>query len=245
VAARGYLIGAIALTACTVLSMASTVLLHAAAFIMVFPLTVLFVTIRFGLGPALFTAVLGVLVFDFVYVPPPLAFALPDLKSGLTLSVMVLVAAAASSMAEQMRRQTERAKLQAEIERLRNALLSALSHDLRTPISTLIGASTALCEGNLAPAEQREFSSIVATEASRLNRLVTNLLELTRLESGRVSPRPSPHAIDEVIGSSLRRLEVELAGRHVRTEVPESTPFVPFDPVRRGCRIFRQARCPG
>jgi two-component system sensor histidine kinase KdpD len=77
------------------------------------------------------TAVGGVLAFDFVFVPPAMAFALPDLKDGLTLVVMVSVAAVASVLAEKLRRQARSARRQAEVEGLRNALLSALSHDLR------------------------------------------------------------------------------------------------------------------
>jgi two-component system, OmpR family, sensor histidine kinase KdpD len=206
-------------------------ILHAAAFIMGFPLGVLVVTARFGIGPAVLTAACGVLVFDFVYVPPAMAFALPDLKDGLTLAVMIAVAAVASVLAEQLRRQVQNARRHAEIESLRNALLSALSHDLRTPLTSLVGASTALHEDRLDPAERQQFSRLVAEEATRLNRLVGNLLELTRLESGRLSSKPSLQAIDEVIGASLCRLERQLLDRSVRTDVPEATPLASFDPV--------------
>jgi two-component system, OmpR family, sensor histidine kinase KdpD len=155
----------------------------------------------------------------------------PDAKDGLTLVVMIAVAAVATALAEQLRRQVQSARRQAEIEGLRNALLSALSHDLRTPLTALVGASTALHEGHLDPHDRREFSRMVAEEAIRLNRLVANLLDLTRLESGCVSAKPTPQAIEEVIGSALCRLERQLVGRLVRTDVPEHIPLAPFDPV--------------
>jgi two-component system, OmpR family, sensor histidine kinase KdpD len=219
------------LALCTFLSVAGAPILHAAAFIMVFPLAVLVVTVRFGVGPAVLTAVGGVLAFDFVFVPPAMAFALPDLKDGLTLAVMVVVAAVASVLAERLRRQVQEARRQAEIESLRNALLSALSHDLRTPLTALVGAGTALNDDRLDPHERREFSRLVADEATRLNRLVANLLELTRLESGRVSAKLTPQSIDEMIGSALCRLEQRLCGHPLRTDVPEAIPLASFDPV--------------
>jgi K+-sensing histidine kinase KdpD len=228
---RGYAVGLGVVTLCTFLSVAGAPILHTAAFIMVFPLGVLVVAARFGVGPAVLTAVGGVLAFDYVFVPPAMAFAVPDAKDGLTLVVMVAVAAVATALAEQLRRRAQNARRHAEIESLRNALLSALSHDLRTPLTALVGASTALHEDCLDPHERREFSRMVAEEAMRLNRLVGNLLELTRLESGCVTTKPTPQAIEEVIGSALCRLDGQLVGRLVRTDVPEAIPLAPFDPV--------------
>jgi K+-sensing histidine kinase KdpD len=225
---RGYLAGLAVVATCTVVSMA---MLHTALFIMLFPLGVLVVTARFGIGPAVLTAVVGVLVFDFVFVPPAMAFSVADPKDVLTLAVMIAVAAVAGVLAERLRRQIRDARRQTEIEQLRNTLLSALSHDLRTPLNALVGASNALCENRLEPGERREFSHMVAAEAGRLNRLVGNLLDLTRLESGRVSAKLTPQAIDEVIGSALCRLERRLQGRQVRTNVPEAIPFASFEPV--------------
>ena len=114
---------------------------------------------------------------------------------------------------------------------MRNALLSALSHDLRTPLTVLVGASSALCEERLDEHQRRQFSRMVADEARRLNRLVGNLLELTRLESGRVQVKQTAQAIEEVIGSALCRLERQLEGRMVRTLVEDDVPLAFFDPV--------------
>jgi K+-sensing histidine kinase KdpD len=229
-AVRGYLAGAAIVLLCTLLALAGAPV-EIAAFMMAFPLAVLMITARFGIGPAMFTSVVGVFMFDYVFVPPAFAFSVPNLKDGLTLAIMVAVAVVASVLAERLRRQAQHARRQAEIERLRNALLSALSHDLRTPLNALVGASQALFEERLDAAERREFSRMVAVEATRLNRLVGNLLELTRLESGQVNVELAPQAIDEVIGSALCRLEHRLQDRPLRTDVPEEVPLVAFDPV--------------
>lgn len=227
----GYGAGVAVVVICVALSLVGARVLQIADLVMIFPLGVLAVSVRFGIGPAIFTAVTAVLAFDFLFVPPTLTLAIPDVRSGLTLGMMLLVAVVSCVLAEQLRRQAEQARRQTEVERLRNALLSALSHDLRTPLTALVGASTALYEDKLDGRERREFARMVAEEATRLNRLVGNLLELTRLESGTVTAKRAIQAIDEVIGSALCRLERQLAGRHVRTFVPEEIPLIAFDPV--------------
>lgn len=225
---RGYLAGLGVIAICTFVSIAGAAVLQTTAFAMVFPLAVLLVTVRFGVGPAVLTAVVGVFVFDYVVLPPALEFTVPNLRDGLTLVVMLAVAGVAGVLAEQLRRQVRLARRQAGVERLRNALLSSLSHDLRTPLSTLVGLSTALCEDRFEQHERRELTRVVADEAARLRRLVDALLELTRIENGR-SRVQSLEAIDEVIGSALRRLQRQLEGRPVRTKVPEDVPLVGFD----------------
>lgn len=227
----GYSAGVAVVAICVALSLVGARVLQIADLVMIFPLGVLSVSVRFGIGPAIFTAVTAVLAFDFLFVPPTLTLAIPDVRSALTLGTMLLVAIVSCVLAEQLRRQVEQARRQTEVERLRNALLSALSHDLRTPLTALVGASTALYEDKLDGRERREFARMVVEEATRLNRLVGNLLELTRLESGQVAAKRALQAIDEVIGSALCRLERQLEGRHVRTFVPEEIPLIAFDPV--------------
>jgi K+-sensing histidine kinase KdpD len=223
---RGYAAAAAVLLLCTVLSLA-----HPTAFVIALPVGVLAITARFGVGPAVFMAASGVLVFDFVFVPPAFEFDMLSFKDGLTVAVMLAVAAVAAVLAEQLRRQAQQARRQAEVEHLRNALLSALSHDLKTPLTALVGAGNALYEDRLDPRERREFARMITEEAARLSHLVRNLLELTRLEAGSSIAKPAPQAIDEVIGAVLYRLEGPLAGYPVKTDVPEDVPLVPFDPI--------------
>ncbi len=176
-------------------------------------------------------AAMGVLIFDFVFIPPPLEFTMPSLRDDLELGVMLAVAAIASVLAERLRQQLDLARRQADLEGLRNALLSGLSHDLRTPLAALVGAGAALHEANLDPIHRREFSRIVAEEASRLDRLVNHLLKLTRLEAGGLNTKPEAQAIDETIGAALCHLERQLGRRTIRTHAPEEVPLTSFDPV--------------
>jgi two-component system sensor histidine kinase KdpD len=124
----------------------------------------------------------------------------------------------------------QRAQLEVKTERLRNALLSSVSHDLRTPLGVIKGAVTALIDGaSMSPARQRENLETISAEASRLNRLVRNLLDVTSLEAGTVRVRKEWQPLEEVIGVALNRLEEQLEGRSVRVGIEPEAALVPFD----------------
>ena len=126
--------------------------------------------------------------------------------------------------------EAQAAQLRIETERLRSSLLSSVSHDLRTPLAAITGsASTMLESGRELPAAvQRELLQTIREEAERLNRLVQNLLEMTRLEAG-VEVRKEWRALEEVVGAALSRLELTLRDRPVRTEVAKDLPLVAMD----------------
>jgi two-component system sensor histidine kinase KdpD len=123
-----------------------------------------------------------------------------------------------------------RARLAAEAEGMRSALLSSVSHDLRTPLAAIQGAATSLRDDDTLAADvRRELAATIAEESERLNRLVTNLLDMTRLESGAVELRRGWSSIEELVGSALGRLEPALAGRPVLADVPKDLPLVALD----------------
>ena len=130
-------------------------------------------------------------------------------------------------------REAQDAEVRVETERLRNSLLSSVSHDLRTPLATITGAVSAILDAPtpLAAVTQRELLQSVHEEAERLNRLVQNLLEMTRLESGTLQLRKELHPPEEVIGAALGRLGKRLADRRVTTKVPPDLPLTPMDDV--------------
>jgi two-component system sensor histidine kinase KdpD len=127
--------------------------------------------------------------------------------------------------------EARRARLRAETEQLRNSLLSSVSHDLRTPLGVVTGATSALLDehGPKDPAVRRELLQTAHEEALRLNRLVRNLLDMTRLEAGALKVRKELQPVEEVVGAALTRMEDRLQGREVRTEIPGDLPLVPFD----------------
>ncbi len=120
-----------------------------------------------------------------------------------------------------------------ETERLRNSLLSSVSHDLRTPLATITGAVSTILENGsrLDEPTRRELLESVRDEGERLNRLVQNLLEMTRLESGALELKRDWHSLEEVIGAALGRIGKRLGTRRVTTRVPPELPLVPMDDV--------------
>src|SRR5262245_58042947 len=129
--------------------------------------------------------------------------------------------------------EAQHAQVRIETERLRNSLLSSVSHDLRTPLATIKGAATSMLDNGatLDARTRKELLESVREESDRLNRLVQNLLEMTRLESGALQLRKEWHPLEEVVGAALSRLGKELADRRVDTQVPRDLPLVPIDDV--------------
>jgi two-component system sensor histidine kinase KdpD len=124
------------------------------------------------------------------------------------------------------------ARLAAESERLRSTLLSSVSHDLRTPLAAITGAASGmLVEPPPAAEMNRELASTVLDEAQRLNRLVGNLLDMTRLEAGTLEPKRDWHSLEELIGSALARVEGYAPGARFAAEIAPDLPLVPIDAV--------------
>ena len=125
------------------------------------------------------------------------------------------------------------AQVDTEKERLRSLLLSSVSHDLRTPLAAIIGSASSLLESgaSLTVGKARELLENIQSEGKWLARLVSNMIETTRLESGAVQLHKEPGSIEEIVGSALGRLEESLAGRKVATRLAADLPLVPMDSV--------------
>jgi two-component system, OmpR family, sensor histidine kinase KdpD len=124
------------------------------------------------------------------------------------------------------------ATLAIESERLRNSLLSAVSHDVRTPLTAIIGFSSTLVSANALPDETRhELALAIQDAAIRMSRLVTNLLDMARLHAGAIQLNRQWQMLEEVVGSALAELSSTLAGLRVEVSVPASLPLLSFDAV--------------
>ena len=124
------------------------------------------------------------------------------------------------------------ATVQIESERLRNSLLSALSHDLRTPLAALYGlADTLVGSAPPLPPQPLEIARSMATEVRRMNAMVSNLLDMARLQSGAVQLKREWQPIEEVVGTALQSVGAALVDRTVRTELAPGLPLVDIDAV--------------
>jgi two-component system sensor histidine kinase KdpD len=133
-----------------------------------------------------------------------------------------------SMLAEESREAWERV----EAEFLRNTLLSGVSHDLRTPLAAITGSASSLAETDtLSDETRRELARDIVGESERMERLITNLLDMTRLESSGFSLRKEWHAVDEMVGAAIRGAQKRLGDRAVTTQLPADLPLVFVDAV--------------
>jgi two-component system sensor histidine kinase KdpD len=127
----------------------------------------------------------------------------------------------------------EAARLAAETERLRSALLSSLSHDLRTPLVSILGASTSLIkyQDDLSKGDRNELAHTIQDEAERLNRFVQNLLDMTRLGSGSMKPNADWADLSDIVRAAVERAAKLLKRRQVRIDIDPAIPLLNVDSV--------------
>jgi two-component system sensor histidine kinase KdpD len=207
---------------------------------MLFPLAVLFAAIRLGRGPAVFAAFLSVALFDFFFVHPHFTLAVSDLQYLLTFAVLLAVALTTAELVARLRRErdsaearaeeTAQARLAVESERLRNTLLTSLSHDLRTPLTALAGLAESLpLAGPPLPPAQAELAEAIRAEALRTHALARDLLDLARLQSE--TPRLALDwlAVDELVGSALQARAHALRGHTLTLALAADLPLLHAD----------------
>ena len=141
--------------------------------------------------------------------------------------------AALSLEVDRLTEEAQRQQVQIGTERFRNALLSSVSHDLRTPLAAITGAASSLLDSTnpLPEPNRQEMLLTIYEEAEKLGQQVGNLLEMTRLEAGTLSVRKELQPLEETIGSACQRLENLLRDRQVRIAIPPDLPLVPADAV--------------
>lgn len=129
--------------------------------------------------------------------------------------------------------QARSTQLQMEAERLRNSLLSAISHDLRTPLATIIGSGSAIVqsEGKLKPKDNLDLGQGIVDEATRMSNLVNNILDMAKLEAGVLELNKQWHPLEEIIGTVLTLLHSQLTGRPIKVSLPEGIPMILADSV--------------
>src|SRR5262249_50557217 len=127
----------------------------------------------------------------------------------------------------------DKTKRTVEADRLRSALLTSISHDLKTPLAAVLGAAGTLRSLSSA-LDERAKADLVATvidESERLNRFIANLLDMTKLESGAIVPNSALHDVGELVGTALERTSKILAQHRVEVELADDLPMVEIDPV--------------
>ena len=131
---------------------------------------------------------------------------------------------------DQLAIEAAEARIEAEAEQVRSALLSSVSHDLKTPLAAIAGASSSLLAVNsIDDATRRQLLETVADEALRLNRLLENILQMSKLDAGAAAPNKEWHVLEELVGSALHRVRGELSAHPVDVRISPQLPLLLVD----------------
>lgn len=187
-------------------------------------------------GASVASAVLGLLCFDFFFVPPPFTLHFAEKHHLVTGLILLTVGVITSALAGEVRRQTHaaaEASMAAREQRLRNSLLASISHDLRTPLAIIAGSASTLRENRarLTSEQQEELLDTIFERARSMSVEVSDVLEMTRLSAGSVQLNVQWYPLEELIGSALERCKAKLARHSVRVYMPPDMPLVSVDGV--------------
>jgi len=212
-----------ALAACALATVVAGLLLKVfdlSNVVAIFLFTVVLVALHWGKLAGAAAALVGVVSFDFFFVPPVYSFHISDAQYLFTFALTVVVAWVTGRSAELARE----ARLRVEGERLRHALLAAVSHDLKTPLTAIRG----LAETLESPGDERaDAARAIRLQADALHRQVSNLLDMARMQEHGVRLQLAWQPIGEVVGSALA--VAALGERRVRLELPAALPLVELD----------------
>jgi len=178
------------------------------------------------------SAVVGMFVINYIFTFPYNAFNFAILDNAVSAVVMVTVAVLTGMLTTKIK-QNEAIKAETEREKMRANLLRAVSHDLRTPLTTIYTASSTLRSkrNTLAGEQQDAILQSIQEDAEWLMRMVENLLSVTRLDNGKIKLRKTPTILDELIDSVMTKFLARYPGREVTLDIPDEIVIIPMDAI--------------
>lgn len=193
-----------------------------------------FLALFLDIVPVLLSAFLSALIWDYFFIPPRYTFQVGTTEDFLLLVMyfaIALVHAVLTHKIRQIQKIADQKEKKEATLKLYNALLNSLSHELRTPIATIIGASDNLMMGNrgLSEEDKSDLLSEISIAALRLNQQVENLLSMSRLESGYIQLKKDWCDVNELIYTTVKRLEEHLKHHVLSLDIPDDMPLVKLD----------------
>jgi two-component system sensor histidine kinase KdpD len=227
--AAGWVLGAIGTPALALLLTNLRQHVELSGVLLLFLLLVVAVAVVGGIWPALTTSLGSFLIANYYFTQPFYTLTIRETHNILALVVFVIVAAVVSTLVGMAARHESEATEATAVNELRAALLAAVSHDLRTPLSSIKASVTSLMQPDVewAPRDAKAFLQTINDESDRLNRLVGSLLDMSRLQTGGLNLVMDEVGIDEVVAAALA--EVGETASAVTVNVPESLPRVWVD----------------
>ncbi|HEX7902915.1 MAG TPA: DUF4118 domain-containing protein [Chitinophagaceae bacterium] len=197
-------------------------------------LTVSLIAIVFDILPVLIAALLSALVWNFFFIPPKFTFHISTAEDGFLFLMYFIIAFINGVLTNRIRRIERQVREKEEKEKtvkLYNTLLNSLSHELKTPIATIVGATDNLLSSssNLSVDNRKELAENISMAALRLNQQVENLLSMSRLESGFLQIHKDWCDINELVYDTIHRLEQQLKGHQLHISVEENLPLYKLD----------------
>ncbi|MFL6594439.1 MAG: ATP-binding protein [Chthoniobacterales bacterium] len=230
---REYLIAIGGVIALTVACQLLTRFTGYAAISLIYLLGVLLAAVFLNRGPVLVVAALSALAWNFLFIPPRFTLHIAKLEDALTFATYFIIAIIVGGLTAQLKAREHLAaqvQLAHESERLRKTLLDCVSHELKTPLAAITAATQEL--GRTSPNKsqtQQQLVREIRAASHRLNRVVNNLLDMNRLESGVVQPKREWCDVRELLQSAIETERESIEGRDVRLEVPEDIPLALLD----------------
>jgi two-component system, OmpR family, sensor histidine kinase KdpD len=232
---KEYVSAVIGVAAVTIACWLLTPLTGYGAISLIFLLGVLLAGMVLNRGPVLLVAALSALSWNFLFIPPLFTLHIAKLEDALTFATYFIIAITIGSLTAQLKAREHLAaqvQLAQESERLRKTLLDCVSHELKTPLAAIDAASQEL--SRLAPNIQdpqmlKDLASEIHDGSRRLNRVVDNLLDMNRLESGVIRPKREWCDVRELLQSAVDIERESINGRDIRLDVPEEIPLALVD----------------
>ena len=175
---------------------------------------------------------ISVLAVNFAFTFPFFQFNFSPPENVFSAVVMLFVAAMTSALTTSLKAQ-ERVRAEVGREKMRANLLRAVSHDLRTPLTSIYGSCSTIMENydSLSKEQQVKLLGEVCDEAKELSRMVENLLSVTRIDSGEVAVKKTPTVLEELVDTALVKFRKHYPDQHVEVDLPESFIIIPMDPI--------------
>lgn len=260
----GYLVAVIVIAAATAVLRSFGGHINPTTVALAFLLIVVFVATAWGPKPAIVASLLGVACLNFFFLPPLHTFTVADPENWVALFAFLITAITVGQLSAHARRRAEeanaarsetealygelketfeqasQAKALKQSERLKSALLDAVTHDLRTPLASIKASVTTLLddqplasatemESPLGEADRREMLEVIDEECDRLNRFIGGLIELARIEAGEMQLRRQWGAVEEIISAALARAAPLTRGRRVKLDIEAELPVLRVD----------------
>jgi two-component system sensor histidine kinase KdpD len=232
---KEYITAVVGVSALTITCWLLTPLTGYAAISLIFLLGVLLAGMVLSRGPVLLVAALSALSWNFLFIPPLFTLHIAKIEDALTFAAYFIIAITVGGLTAQLKaREHLAAQVQVaqESERLRKTLLDCVSHELKTPLAAIAAASQELSRltANIHDSQiLKELAGEIRDGSHRLNRVVNNLLDMNRLESGVIRPKREWCDVRELLQSAVDTENESINGRDIRLDVPEEIPLALVD----------------